>query len=215
MNRQVSSQMSPGANQVILAVPSAPTSVTQISPPNGPVGLDMAAIKADVAADHVSAPADQVPALQEVVAHAKAEGYDVSFVVLPTAQPRFEMYRDVATDVQSSTGGTVIVLGPNSVGSSSPVFSRVQQEQATDNLNLTNPPQAARQMFDQMTEPGVNWTLVGVVLIVVVAVGAVLGRLRTVRRRRRDVLDVAPRAVDPSVTSDDDAVAAGGRDSTH
>ena len=182
--------MSPGATQSFLAEPSLaePSAIPQISPPSGPVGLDMVAIKADVAADHVSAPADQVPALLDVVAHAKAEGYDVSFVVLPTPQPRFEMYRDVATDVQSSSGGTVIVLGPNSVGSASPVFSRVQQEQATDNLTLNNPPLAARQMFDQMTEPGVDWTVVGVVLIAIVAAGAVIARLRTLRRRRRDPL---------------------------
>ncbi|GAC68738.1 Rv1476 family membrane protein [Gordonia soli] len=182
----------------VLAAPVGATDNLSIIPED----IDMAALLADIQDDHVAAPADQVAGLREVVAHAKAEGYDVSFVVLPEAQPKFTYYRDIASQLQSETGGTVIVLGPNSVGSSSPYFSRVQQEEATDNLTLTNPPLAARQMFDQMTEPGVNWTLVTLVLLVVVVVGAVLARLRGLHiSRNATTRDTSESASSPTVAA--------------
>ncbi|MYR05665.1 hypothetical protein GTV32_04760 [Gordonia sp. SID5947] len=169
--------MSPGATtENVLAMPAAGTALPQIIPSD----LDMNAILADIQDDHVSAPADQVAGLREVVAHADSQGYDVSFVVLPEAM-KFTYYRDIATELQSEVGGTVIVLGPNSVGSSSPYFSRVQQEESTDNLTLTNPPLAARQMWDQMNGPSLDWTAITVVLIVIIVIGAVLARLRSRR----------------------------------
>ncbi|MGC4963613.1 DUF6676 family protein [Gordonia sp. DT101] len=171
--------MSPGATtENVVALPAAGGTAPQIIPSD----LDMNAILADIEDDHVSAPADQVAGLREVVAHADSEGYDVSFVVLPDAM-KFTYYRDIATELQSEVGGTVIVLGPNSVGSSSPYFSRVQQEEATDNLTLTNPPVAARQMWDQMNGPSLNWTAISLVLIVIIIIGAVIARLRTRRTR--------------------------------
>ncbi|GAA1480273.1 hypothetical protein GCM10009624_07130 [Gordonia sinesedis] len=175
-----------------------PMSVTVLAAPAGELsGSDAFAaevglpkLREDLLADHVAAPADQVPALREVVEYARSEGNDVNFVVLTQVAPKFTYYRDIATALQKETGGTVIVLAPNSVGSSSPYFSRVQQEEATDNLTLQNPPQAARQMYDQMTEPGVNWTVVTIVLIVLVVVAAVVARLRSVRGRSRGPADV-------------------------
>lgn len=166
-----------------------------------PENVDMAELRKELLADHVAAPADQVETLREVVAHAKSEGYDVNFVVLTETQPKFTYYRDIATQLQSEVGGTVIVLAPNSVGSASPDFSRVVQEQATDNLTLTNPPLAAQQMLDQMTAPQVDWTLVAVVLIVVTVIGAVLARLRTLRARERAGADqVAEPVTEPEAT---------------
>ncbi|AZG44348.1 Rv1476 family membrane protein [Gordonia insulae] len=193
--------MSPGATtQNVLALPAMGVPSPSIIPED----VDMSAILADIQEDGVAAPADQVDGLRQVVAHAKSEGYDVSFVVLPTAQPKFTYYRDIATELQSEVGGTVIVLGPNSVGSSSPYFSRVQQEEATDNLTLTNPPLAARQMWDQMSGPSLNWTAISLVLIVVVVVGAVIARLRSTRRARiadRDTAESAPEgAAGPGTT---------------
>ncbi|MDL9946079.1 hypothetical protein QSJ19_10835 [Gordonia sp. ABSL11-1] len=174
--------MSPGATtQGVLALP--PMGVT--APAVIPEDVDMDALLAGIRDDGVAAPSDQVAGLRDVVAHAKSEGYDVSFVVLPTAQPKFTYYRDIATELQSEVGGTVIVLGPNSVGSSSPYFSRVQQEEATDNLTLTDPPLAARQMWDQMSGPSMNWTAITLVLIVVVVIGAAVARLRSRRAHNR------------------------------
>ncbi|RPA19718.1 DUF6676 family protein [Gordonia sp. OPL2] len=174
--------MSPGATtQDVLALPPMGVPAPAVIPED----IDMDALLAEIREDGVAAPADQVPGLRDVVAHAKSEGYDVSFVVLPTAQPKFTYYRDIATELQTEVGGTVIVLGPNSVGSSSPYFSRVQQEEATDNLTLTDPPLAARQMWDQMSGPSMNWTAITLVLIVVVIIGAAVARLRSRRAHDR------------------------------
>ncbi|NDK90532.1 hypothetical protein GYA93_13220 [Gordonia desulfuricans] len=149
-----------------------------------PGDVDLAAIAATLKTDHVWGPADQVPGLEKIVSDARAQGHDINIVVLTEKMPRFTLYRDIATELQHEVGGTVLVLGPNAVGSSSSEFSRVQLEESTDNLSLSNPTQAARDMVDYITDPGVNYTLVTIVLIVVVVIGAVLGRLRTVRRRR-------------------------------
>lgn len=176
-------------------------------------GVDIPALRQDLLGDQVAAPADQVPALRQVVEYARSEGHDVSFVVLDTVAPKFTYYRDIATALQKDTGGTVIVLAPNSVGSASTEFTRVQQEQATDNLTLQDPPLAARQMFDQMAEPGVNWTIVTLVLIAVIGVGAVVARLRQVRdgaRRGRGAAPSADRVGDeaPDNSAADGAAAA-------
>ncbi|MGW0035563.1 Rv1476 family membrane protein [Gordonia sp. NPDC003376] len=149
-----------------------------------PGDVDLAAIAASLKTDHVWGPADQVAGLEKIVSDARAQGHDINIVVLTEKMPRFTVYRDIATELQHEVGGTVLVLGPNAAGSSSTEFSRVQLEEATDNLTLSNPTQAARDMVDYITDPGVNYTLLTIVLIVVVAIGAVLGRLRTLRRRR-------------------------------
>ncbi|MCH5643465.1 MULTISPECIES: DUF6676 family protein [unclassified Gordonia (in: high G+C Gram-positive bacteria)] len=162
----------------------------------GLTGVDMGQLATDIRDDHVAAPdnPDQVAALRKVVADAKANGHDISLVVVKTQQPTYTIYRDIATTLQPEVGGTVIVLGPNSVGSTSPEFSRFVQEQATNNLDLRQPAAAAGQMVDQMTAPTLDWTIITLVLIVVVGVGAVLGRLKTLRRRRND--DVVSNALE-------------------
>lgn len=157
----------------------------------GLVDVDMAELSQDIADDGVAgASADQVPGLLEVIEYAQGKGHDFSFVVVERQQPRFSLYRDIANQLQEQVGGTVIVLGPNSVGSSSPDFSRVEQEQATNDLALEQPAVAARQMVDSLTGPHVDWTLVSLGLILVVAVGAVVARLRA--RRSRAALEAGP-----------------------
>ncbi|MGV9711232.1 Rv1476 family membrane protein [Gordonia sp. NPDC003424] len=173
--------MTTGATtQDVLALPPLATPAPSIIPDD----VDMSAILADLRDDGVSTstPSD-VPGLRTVVADAKHDGYQVSIVVLEQRQPKFTYYRDIATQLQSEVGGTVMVLGPDSVGSASPDFSRVDQEQATENLTLTNPPQAAQKMWDQMSGPSLNWTVISLVLIIVVVIGAVLARMRQVRAR--------------------------------
>ena len=168
----------------------------------------MTGLRQELLADHVAAPADQEPALRALVARAKSDGHDLNVVVLTVPQPNFTYYRDIATQLQSEVGGTVLVIGPNSVGSSSADFSRVVQEQAMDDLTLQNPSVAATQMYDELTSPQIDWTLVTVALIVVTIIGAVLARVRTVRARRRrgeatqPVTQPSPSAASPS---DEDA----------
>ncbi len=170
--------MGPEPTMMVLAAPAENTELT------GLVGVDMAQLSRDIADDGVAgATPEQVPALLEVIEYAKGKGQDFSFVVVDQVQPRFSLYRDIANQLQEQVGGTVIVLGPNSVGSSSPEFSRVIQEEATQNLALTDPPGAARQMVDSMTGSHVDWTVVGLLLILVVVLGAVGARFRTRRAR--------------------------------
>jgi hypothetical protein len=164
-----------------------------------PEDVDLQAIGKDLAGDHVSAPADDVAGLERVVAEAKAEGHDMNFVVLEQAQPNFTYYRDIATALQKQTGGTVVVFGPDTVGTASDDFSRVQLEQAQDNLTVSQPATGAQQMLDRMTDQTqIPWTVVTLVLVAVVALGAVAARVLQVRRRAA----VAPAAAsDPSLAT--------------
>jgi len=148
-----------------------------------PADVDLKAIEVDLADDHVSAPADLTPRLASVVSQARDEGHDMYFVVLSESQPKFTYFRDIATALQDETGGTVVVFGPGTVGSASDDFSRVQLEQAQDNLSTSNPPVAAQQLLDRMTDQTqVPWTVVTIALIVVVALGAVAARVLGHRR---------------------------------
>lgn len=177
-----------------------------------PANVDMAALRSELLADHVAAPADQEPELRTLVARAQSDGHELNVVVLTEAQPNFTYYRDIATQLQSEVGGTVLVIGPNSVGSASSDFSRVVQEQAMDDLTLQKPTVAATQMYDELTAPQIDWTLVTIVLILVTIVGAVLARVRSVRARRRRGEDTAvvvdrgrPDARGPSGTAEQTA----------
>lgn len=60
-----------------------------------------------------------------------------------------------------------------------------------DDLTLQKPTVAATQMYDELTAPQIDWTLVTIVLILVTIVGAVLARVRSVRARRRRGEDAA------------------------
>ncbi|GGF42049.1 Rv1476 family membrane protein [Williamsia phyllosphaerae] len=164
----------------------APTASTWVQSPAMsiiPANVDLTAIEADLADDHVAAPADIAPRLTSVVSQARDKGHDMYFVVLSESQPKFTYFRDIATALQEETGGTVVVFGPGTVGSASDDFSRVQLEQAQDNLSTSNPPVAAQQLLDRMTDQTqVPWTVVTIALIVVVALGAVAARILGRRR---------------------------------
>ena len=66
-----------------------------------PANVDMAALRSELLADHVAAPADQEPELRSLVARAKSDGYELNVVVLTESQPNFTYYRDIATELQS------------------------------------------------------------------------------------------------------------------
>ncbi|MCF8587942.1 Rv1476 family membrane protein [Gordonia liuliyuniae] len=140
--------------------------------------LDIAAITKQLEATGVSAPADQVPELTALVKEAKSEGHDLFILVTDKNYVPFTVYRDIAHQLQSSTGGTVLVFGPGGIGTSSTDFSRVEIEDATAEKSTgVSVPQAAREIYEKATEPNVDWTLATIALIVVVIVGAVAARL--------------------------------------
>ncbi|WP_132994334.1 DUF6676 family protein [Gordonia zhaorongruii] len=150
-------------------------------------GLDLPAIAKKLEKDGVWAPADQASQLKKVVADARADGHDVHFVVLDQGFSPFTVYRDIAHELQSSTGGTVVVFGPGGgAGTASTDFSRVELEDATNAVtNGASVPQAARELYDGAAAPNANWTLVSIALIVVVIIAAVIARFWTTRVRAR------------------------------
>jgi hypothetical protein len=149
-----------------------------------PPDVNIAELQAGLVDDGVVAPPEMTPQILQVVAEGRDKGYDLHFVVTDKIYPRITYYRDIATELQQDTGGTVIVLGGNYIGSASDEFSRVQLEQTTDNLAISNPPLAAQQMLDRMTEQTqVPWTVVTLVLILLVTVGAAVARKLQLRKR--------------------------------
>ncbi|MFM9376047.1 DUF6676 family protein [Gordonia sp. VNK21] len=171
--------MTPGPATFTLAAPADTTGQWK--------HLDLPAIAAQLEQTGVSAPAGDVPGLEKIVAQADADGHDLHVVVLEESFSPFTVYRDIATQLQEQTGGTVLVFGPGSVGTASDDFSRVQLEDGTSGVTtMSNPVAATQEIYDRATDPYVNWTVITVVMIVVVLVGAVLARLIMLRARRDD-----------------------------
>ncbi|GEE02793.1 hypothetical protein nbrc107696_32390 [Gordonia spumicola] len=146
--------------------------------------LDMPAIVKQLKATGVYAPEDQAPELKKLVAQAKADGHDLFVVVTDQQFAPFTVYRDVAHVLQESTGGTVLVFGPGgNLGTSSTDFSRVQLEDATSEAHSgAAPAQQAREIYEKAIDPNVDWTLATIALIVVVVIGAVIARVRGLRK---------------------------------
>ncbi|EGD56145.1 hypothetical protein SCNU_04786 [Gordonia neofelifaecis NRRL B-59395] len=157
--------------------------------------LDMAAIKESLTTTGVWAPADQQAALKELVQQADADGHSLHVVVLDQSYPKFTAYRDIATELQSQVGGTVLVFGPSGSGTASSEFSRVQLEDASSDVTKgSTATQAATQMYHKAVDPNVNWNGVTIGLIVLVVIGAVIARLQ-MKRKRRAESDQVPAAV--------------------
>lgn len=190
--------MSPGPVTVQLASPADTTAQW--------ADLDIAAIVAQLKATGVVAPADQAAGLKTVVARADADGNDLFVVVLDQSYAPFTVYRDIATEVQTQTGGTVLVIGPGgTVGTASSDFSRVQLEDGTSGVKTgTDTVTAVGQIYDRASAPYLDWTLVTIALLIVVAVGAVIARYTSLRRRRTAATANAAVSTPAAVRSADD-----------
>lgn len=146
------------------------------------VGLDpavppdecMALVKADVAADAVSAPAAEVPALREVVQQANADGIDLKIVVVARNPGMDTALRDVATVVGSDyPDSTVLVLSPSFVGSYSGRFHRAKLEAGEDTAKTGDPVVSAQHFLHELTTPDLPWTALTIVLLFLVAAAVV------------------------------------------
>lgn len=147
--------------------------------------LDIPGIVAQLRTTGVYAPADQRAELEKVVDGADADGHDLHVVVLDDAYTPFTVYRDIATELQSQVGGTVLVMGPSGRGTASSEFTRVQLEDGTSNITHgASSAQAAQQIYDGASAPSMDWTVVTIVLVILVVLAAAGTRLVTVRRRR-------------------------------
>ncbi|MCL2536034.1 MAG: hypothetical protein FWE39_17880 [Nocardiaceae bacterium] len=147
-----------------------------------PDNVSVDSVLADLSDDGVSAPAADVAQLRDVVARAHDHGIDLKIVVLEENPWRPEQLRDLATEVGTVDGGTVLVLSPSAPGTYSDTISRVVLEGAQDRTYTGNPVQSADNFLDEITEPHVSWGLITAVLILVVAL---VGGLSYVAKARR------------------------------
>jgi hypothetical protein len=158
------------------------------------VGLDpatppdecMALVKADVAADAVSAPAADVPALREVVRQANDDGIDLKIVVVARNPGMDTALRDVATVVGSDhPDSTVLVLSPSFVGSYSGQFHRAKLEAGEDTAKTGYPVVSAQNFAHELGRPDLPWTALTVVVLLGV-LAAVVGT-RLLRERSKEL----------------------------
>lgn len=153
--------------------------------PSTPPDACMALVKADVAADAVSAPAAEVPALREVVRQANQDGIDLKIVVVARNPGMDTALRDVATVVGSDQpDSTVLVLSPSFVGSYSGRFHRSKLEAGEDVAKTGNPVTSAQNFLHELTTPDLPWTALTIVLLVAVA-AAIVGTRVLQRRSQR------------------------------
>ncbi|MEE2032931.1 Rv1476 family membrane protein [Rhodococcus chondri] len=149
-----------------------------------PPGVSLEQVLADLADDQVAAPADRAAELVEQVERARDLGVDLSIVVVER-DPRIDsQLRDLATEIGSEDGGTVLVLSPGWVGTYSDNLDRVTLEAAQDRTYTGDPVVSARNFVDSLAEPSQPWTLWTILLIVVVAAAAGVTYLVKSRRRR-------------------------------
>ncbi|WP_307856760.1 Rv1476 family membrane protein [Mycolicibacter acidiphilus] len=159
--------------------------------PAGPPDECMTLVKLAVAAGSVSAPADDVPAMREVVSAAAREGIDLKIVEVAKNPGMDTSLRDVATVVGADyPAATVLVVSPTYVGSYSGQFHRAKLEAAEDHAKTGYPVVSAQNFLDQLTTPDLPWTGMTVALLVGVTAAAVCTRVLQ-RRSKRATAPVA------------------------
>lgn len=155
-----------------------------------PAGVSVDAILADLADDHVAAPEQYVTDIAAQVQRARDNGIDLSVVVLDS-NPRIDtQLRDLATEVVSEDGGTVLVLSPGWVGTFSDTVDRVDLEAAQDRTYTGNPAVSTANFVDSLLEPSPPWTLM--TILVIVAVAAAGGATWWAKKARRGADGVRP-----------------------
>ncbi len=173
--------MTPGPVTFTLSAPAGTSTTAQWA------DLDVAGIAAQLKQTGVYAPADQQPGLQQVVDRAATDGHHLHLVVLEQSYSPFTVYRDIATELQSQVGGTVLVMGASGMGTASDEFSRVELEDASNEVKAgSSAESAASQIYDRAIAPHADWTLVTLGLILVAVLGAIIARVTMLRRRAVD-----------------------------
>ena len=146
----------------------------------------MDAVKADVAADGVAAPAADAAGLQKVVDSAREHGINLKVVVLETSPAIDTPLRDIATEVgQQDPDSTVLVLSPGWAGTYSTTYDRVTLEAGQDVAKTApNAVEGTQAFVDQLQTPDFPWMGLTITLVIGVAVAAVLTRVLQLRARR-------------------------------
>lgn len=165
------------------------------------VGLDpatppddcMALVKVAVAADGVSAPANDVAALRDIVAEAGHNGIDLKIIEVAQNPGMDTALRDVATVVgYDYPDATVLVLSTNYVGSYSGQFHRAKLEAAEDHAKTGDPVVSAQNFLNDLTAPDLPWT--GLTVVLLIGVAAAAAGTRFLQRRSKRAVEHADAA---------------------
>jgi len=160
-----------------------------------PQDVDMTVVKAQVAADGVSAPPAAVPGLRDVVNQAHAEGINLKIVLLDHNPPNDTPLRDISTVVGADyPDATVLTLSPSYVGSYSTRFPRVTLEAGEDHSKTGNPVVSAQNFLHTLDTPEFPWTGLTIFLLIGVLAAAVGTRFLQLRARRTATSAGAPDA---------------------
>ncbi|BBZ39122.1 Rv1476 family membrane protein [Mycobacterium conspicuum] len=150
-----------------------------------PQDVDMAMVKAQVAATGVSAPPADMPGLLAVVNQARADGITLKIVLLDHNPPNDTPLRDISTVVGADyPDATVLTLSPSYVGTYSTHFPRVTLEAGEDIAKTGNPVVSAKHFLHELNTPEFPWTGLTIVLLVGVLAAAVGARFLQLRSRR-------------------------------
>ncbi|MFD4292450.1 DUF6676 family protein [Rhodococcus sp. NPDC058505] len=163
-------------------MPAAHTVAFLPAPADIPPGVDIDTIRADLSDDGVSAPSADVAELQDVVARAGEHDLTLRIVVLDRNPGRDEQLRDIATEIGTEDGGTVLVLSPNWVGTYSDSLARVTIEDAQDHAYTGKAVDSANQFLDEVIRPDAPYGLITIGLVLVVGGGAAATWLLRTRR---------------------------------
>lgn len=162
-----------------------PKQISPFLPLYIPQDVDLAAVKAQVAVDGVSALPADMPGLLDVVNHARDEGIDLKIVVLDHNPPNDTPLRDIATVVGADyPNATVLALSPSYVGSYSTRYPRVTLEAGEDISKTGNPVVSAQNFLGELNSPEFPFTGLSIVLLVGVLAAAVVTRFLQLRGRR-------------------------------
>jgi hypothetical protein len=165
-----------------------PLTVLPTLPAYIPPEVDMTAVQADVAADGVSVPPalqSEVPALEQVVADARADGIDLKIVVIADNPPIDTPLRDIATEVGTAhPGSTVLVLSPSFAGTYSQTLDRVTLEAGQDIAKTGDPVLSSKNFLGVVSTPDFPWTALTIVVVIGVALAAVVTRVLQIRARK-------------------------------
>ncbi len=158
-----------------------------------PPDVDMTVIKAQVAADGVSAPPAAMPGLRDVVNQARADGINLKIVLLDHNPPNDTPLRDISTVVGADYhDATVLTLSPSYVGSYSTQFPRVTLEAGEDIAKTGNPVVSAQHFLHELHSPEFPWTGLTIFLLIGVLVAAVGTRFLQLRSKRAATPAAAP-----------------------
>src|SRR5947209_16100085 len=165
-----------------------------------PVDVDMTAIKAQVAADGISAPPSAIPGLLDVINEAHAKGINLKIVVLDHNPPNDTPLRDISTVVGADYhDATVLTLSPSYVGSYSTQFARVTLEAGEDIAKTGNPVVSSQHFLHELEAPEFPWTGLTILLLIGVLAAAVGTRFLQLRAKRAATPVDAPEAtMEPS-----------------